>query len=75
MAQPKPAIASGVLWGLVAVVVPWLDQLYSVASQIPVTVLPPNVSLIVQGLGVALAAYSRLRGSQAPIKGVVKVPK
>lgn len=48
------------LTGLGLVFLPWLDSLHQQLAAVPDGVLPPQVKLIVSGLGLLLAAYGRL---------------
>jgi hypothetical protein len=74
MLGSKIALASKTLWGLVAIAVPYLDQVYAYAQQIPEGILPKPVSVAVTGLGLALAWYGRLK-ARLPIAGIVSPPK
>lgn len=71
---PKPAVKSSVIWGLVGITLPFLDQLYSYLESIPAGVLPRPVALGIQALGIGLALYGRVKKPNSSIEGVLKAP-
>lgn len=60
----KNFLSSITIWGLIAVALPYLDQLHAYLSSLPEGTLPPKVSLAVQGLGTVLAFIGRSRASK-----------
>jgi hypothetical protein len=73
MNETKPAIQSKTIWGLAALALPFADSLYSQIAAIPAGVLPPQVSILVSGIGLLLAFVGRLSADK-PISGVVTTP-
>ena len=60
-------LSSKTVWGLIAIAVPYLDQVYQYANTLPEGVLPKNAQLVVGGLGWLLALYGR-KVATGPLK-------
>lgn len=70
MEQTQGHLTSMTVWGLVGVVLPWLDNAYALLENIPHGVLPEEARLGIQLLGVVLAYAGRKRATK-PLKGLV----
>lgn len=68
--SPKKLLASKTVWGLLAIAVPYADQLVAYAANLPAGTLPKGAALAISGLGWLLALYGRLQAKQ-PIKSVI----
>lgn len=65
--DPKSWLKSKTVWGLVGVLVPYVDQVYQYAMQLPEGVLPKQAALVLGGVGWLLALYGR-KNATVPLK-------
>ncbi len=65
----KGWLASRTIWGLIAIAIPLLQQIYEFLLQVPEGLLPKEAQIIIQALGVILAAYGRYKAKKE-IKGI-----
>ena len=68
--ETKGHLTSMGMWGLGAIVLPWLDNAYALLENIPEGVLPQEVRLGIQLLGVVVAYIGRKKATK-PIKGLI----
>jgi hypothetical protein len=70
--ETKPAVQSGVLWGLFTMAVPYLIEGITYVTALPPGTVPHPVILGLSATGWVLALYSRIYGTNKPISGILK---